>query len=117
MKASKYPFEICGCPLHFWYSTPSKSSDRTTSDFNLLTAARSQDRIDVVIRFSLFGGDAIGLSIAIYYRASKSYVPTLNLATYHRILLVMVPCGDYASEQDFEQNGRFGGLLHPLNPI
>jgi hypothetical protein len=29
----------------------------------------------------------------------------------------MVPCWDYASEQDFEPNRRFGGFLLLLNPV
>jgi hypothetical protein len=61
--------------------TPSQISDRTTPDFNLLTVARSQDRIDVVIWSSLFRGDVAGLSIAILYGASKSDAPTRNLIT------------------------------------
>jgi hypothetical protein len=89
MKASKYPLEIWGCPLSFWYSTLSQISDQTAPDFNLLTAARSQDRIDVVIWSSLFGGDVARLSVAIRYGVSKSYAPTRNLATYHEILFVM----------------------------
>jgi hypothetical protein len=52
MRASKYPLEICGCPLHLFYLTPRKISDPTALDFNLLTVARSQDRIDVIISFS-----------------------------------------------------------------
>jgi hypothetical protein len=81
MNTSKYPLEICGCRLPFWYSTPRKISDQTTPDFNLLTAARSQDQIDVIIWSSLFGGDVAGLSVAIRYRASKSNAPTCNLVT------------------------------------
>jgi hypothetical protein len=81
MNASKYLLEICGCPLPFWYLTPSQISDRTAPDFNLLTAAHSQDRIDVVIWSSLFGGDVAGLSVAVRYRASKSEAPTHNLIT------------------------------------
>jgi hypothetical protein len=52
----------------------------------------------------LFGGDAAGLSVAICYGASKSYAPTRNLATYHRVLFVMAFCCDYVSEQNFELN-------------
>jgi hypothetical protein len=48
---------------------------------NLLTAARSQGRIDVVIIFLLFGGDVVGLSVAIPYGTSKRYAPTRNLIT------------------------------------
>jgi hypothetical protein len=81
MLASKYPLESCGCPLPFWYSTLSQISEGTTPDLNLLTAARSQGRIDVIIGFSLFGGDAVGMGIAIRYGASKSYTPTHNLVT------------------------------------
>jgi hypothetical protein len=104
MKASKYPLESCGCPLPFWYSTLSQISNRTAPDFNLLIAARSQGRIDVVIRFFLFGGNAARLSVAICYRAPKSYAPTHNLATYHRTLFVMAFCCAYVSEQNFELN-------------
>jgi hypothetical protein len=50
MKATKYPLEICGCPLHFWYSTLSQISDRTTPDLNLLAAAPSQGRFNVDAR-------------------------------------------------------------------
>jgi hypothetical protein len=78
MRASKYPLEICGSPLPFWYLTLSQISDQTTPDFNLLTAARSQDRIDVVIWSSLFGGDVARLSVTICYRVSKSDAPTRN---------------------------------------
>jgi hypothetical protein len=81
MNASKYPLESCRCPLPFWYSTPSQISYWAAPDFNLLTAARSQDRIDVVIWTSLFGGDVVGLSVAIRYRASKSDAPIHNLVT------------------------------------
>jgi hypothetical protein len=49
----------------------SQVSKGTVPDFNLLTAARSQDQSDVIIGFFLFGGDAIGLSVAIRYGASK----------------------------------------------
>jgi hypothetical protein len=54
---------------------------KIASDFNLLTVARSQDRIIVVIRFFLFGGDVAGLSVAICYGDSKCYEPTHNLVT------------------------------------
>jgi hypothetical protein len=47
-------------------------SDGTASVFNFLFADRSQDRIDVVIGFFLFGDDAVGVNVA-----------TRNLATYH----------------------------------
>jgi hypothetical protein len=83
MRASKYPLESCGCPLPFWYLTLHQISEGTEPDLNLLTAAHSQGRIDVVIRFFLFGGDVVGLSIAIRYGSSKSYAPTHNLVTYH----------------------------------
>jgi hypothetical protein len=79
MRASKYPLESCGSPLPFWYLTLSQISDQTAPDFNLLTTSHSQDQINVVIRFLLFGGDAVGLSIAICYGASKHYAPTCNL--------------------------------------
>jgi hypothetical protein len=59
----------------------------------------------------MFGGDATGLSIAIYYGASKIYAPTHNLATYYRILFEMASCCDYASEQDFEPNRLYGRFL------
>jgi hypothetical protein len=81
MRSSKYPLERCGYTLPFWYLTPSQISDQTAPDFNLLTDARSQDLIDLVIGFFLFGGDAVGLSIATRYGASKSYAPTHNLVT------------------------------------
>jgi hypothetical protein len=81
MQVSKYPLERCGHPLPFWYLTPSQISDRTGPDFNLLAAACSQNRIDVVIWSSLFGGDIDGLSVAILYGASKSDAPTRNLIT------------------------------------
>jgi hypothetical protein len=58
---------------------PNQISDRTAPDFNLLAAACSQDCIDIVIRFFLFGGDIVGLSIAILYGASKCYAPMRNL--------------------------------------
>jgi hypothetical protein len=85
-------------------------------DFNLLTAARSQDRINVVIEFFLFGGDTIGLSVETCYRASKSDAPTRNLATYHQILFVMAFCCDYVYEPDLEPNchlADFSSLLPP----
>jgi hypothetical protein len=81
MRASKYPLESGGCPLPFWYSILYQISEKIASDFNLLTVARSQDRIIVVIRFFLFGGDAAGLSVAICYGDSKCYEPTHNLVT------------------------------------
>jgi hypothetical protein len=81
MNASKYPLERCGCPLPFWYSTLSHISDQTAPYFNLLTTARSQDQIDIVIWSSLFGGDVAGLSVAIHYIASKSDAPSRNLVT------------------------------------
>jgi hypothetical protein len=81
MKASKYPFKIWWSPLPFWYSTLGQSSDITAPDFNLLTAARSQDRIDVIIGLFQFGGDVIGLSVVTCYGASKTYAPTHNLIT------------------------------------
>jgi hypothetical protein len=56
-------------------------SEGTASYFNFLTTACSQDRIDVVIGFFLFGGDTIGLSVAIRYGSSKSYASTHNLVT------------------------------------
>jgi hypothetical protein len=73
--------ESYGCHLPFWYSTPSQILDLTAPDFNLLTAARSQDRIDVIICSFLFGGHVAGLSIAIRYGASKRDTPTHNLIT------------------------------------
>jgi hypothetical protein len=81
MRASKYPLESCGCPLPFWHSTPCQISDWIAQDFNLLTAARSQDWMDVVIRISLFRGDAFGLILATRYGAFKHYAPTHNLIT------------------------------------
>jgi hypothetical protein len=80
---------------------------------NLLTAARSQGRIDVVIRFFLFRGDAVGLGVTIRYEASKSYAPTRNLAAYHRILFVMAFCCDYVSEQNFEPNCLYDRFSFP----
>jgi hypothetical protein len=56
----------------------------------------------------LFGGDAAGWSVAIRYGDSKSYAPTHNLATYHRVLFVMTFCCDYVSEQNFEPNHLYG---------
>jgi hypothetical protein len=44
--------QISGCPLPFWYSILNQILEGTAPDSNLLTAARSQDRIDVVIGFS-----------------------------------------------------------------
>jgi hypothetical protein len=88
--------------------TLSQISDQTAPDFNLLTAASSQDRIDVVIWSSLFGGDVAGLSIAIHYGVSKSYAPNHNLATYHRVLFVMAFYGDYVSEQNLEPDCLYG---------
>jgi hypothetical protein len=52
-----------------------------------------------------------------HYGASKCYEPTHNLVTYHRILLVMVPCCDYMSVQNFEANCHFVRFLLPLNPV
>jgi hypothetical protein len=111
MKASKYLLERCGCSIPFWYLTLSMISEGTTPYLNLLTATCSQGRIGIVIRFFLFGGDVVRLSIAICYGASKSYAPTHNLTTYHQILIVMVPCCDYVSEQDFEPNCLYGKFL------
>jgi hypothetical protein len=37
--------------------------------------------MDVVIRFSLFGGDAIGSSVVTHYGVSKCYAPSSNLVT------------------------------------
>jgi hypothetical protein len=111
MKASKYPSERGGCPLTFLYSTLSQISEGTAPDLNLLTATHSQGRIDVIIGFFLFGGDVVGLSIAIPYGTSKSYAPTHNLVTYHRILFVMAFCCDYVSEQNFEPNCIYGRFL------
>jgi hypothetical protein len=113
MRTGKYPLEILGCPLPFWYSTLRLISEGTVPDLNLLTAARSQGRIDVVIRFFLLGADAVALSIAIRYGASKRYAPTHNLATYHRILFVMALCCDYVSEQNFEPNCLYSRFLFP----
>jgi hypothetical protein len=56
----------------------------------------------------LFRGDAAGLNVAIHYRASKSYAPTHNLATYHRVLFAIAFCCDYVSEQNFEPNCLYG---------
>jgi hypothetical protein len=81
MWASKYPLERWGSPLPFLYSTLSQISDRTAPDFNYLTAAGSQEWIDVVIRFFLFRGDVVLLSIATHYGACKRYSPTHNLVT------------------------------------
>jgi hypothetical protein len=81
MNTSKYPLEICWCPLPFWYSTPSHILDQTTPYFNLLAAARTQGRIDVIIWSSLFGGDVAGLSIAIRYGTFQSDASTRNLVT------------------------------------
>jgi hypothetical protein len=39
--------------------TPGQILDGTTSDLNFLTAARSQERIDVVIRLFLSGRDVL----------------------------------------------------------
>jgi hypothetical protein len=60
-------------------------------------------------------GDAVGLSVAICYGASKSYAPTRNLATYHQIFLVMVPYCDYVFKQNFEPNYLYGRFLFPSN--
>jgi hypothetical protein len=95
----------------FLVLTLSQISEGTTPDLNLLTAAHNQDRIDVVIGFFLFGGDAVGLSVAICYGAFKSYAPTCNLATYHQIFFVMTFCCDYISEQNFEPNCLYGRFL------
>jgi hypothetical protein len=81
MRASKYPLESCGCPLTFWYSTPSQASDRIAPDFNLLTVARGQGRGDVVTGLSLFRGDAVGLSVVTHYIVFKHCAPTRNLVT------------------------------------
>jgi hypothetical protein len=84
MNASKYLLERCGCPLPLWYLTPNQISDQTAPDFNLLTAARSQDRIDVVIWTSLFGGDVTGLSVAIHYGAAHRVSSQLACSSYGR---------------------------------
>jgi hypothetical protein len=55
--------------------------DETAPAFNLLAAARTQDRIDVIIWSSLFGGDVAGLSVAIRYGTFQSDAPTRNLVT------------------------------------
>jgi hypothetical protein len=61
----------------------------------------------------LFGGVVVGLSVATRYRASRINAPTLNLATYHRILYMMVPGCDYTFEQDLEPSCLFDGFLLP----
>jgi hypothetical protein len=76
MRSSKYLLERRGCLLAFWYSTLSQISEETASDLNLPTAARSQVRIDVIIGFFMFGGNAAGLSVAIRSGASRIYAPT-----------------------------------------
>jgi hypothetical protein len=76
---SKYPLESCGCPLPFWYRTLSQRSEGTAPYLNLLTVAHNQDRMDVVAGFSLFGGHAVGSSLATHYGAFKCYAPTRNL--------------------------------------
>jgi hypothetical protein len=81
MRASKYLLERCGCPLPFLYLTLSQISDLAAPDFNLMTAACSQYRIDIIIWSSLFGGDVAGLNVAIRYGASKNDDPTRNLVT------------------------------------
>jgi hypothetical protein len=55
----------------------------------------------------LFGGDAAGLNVAIRYGVSKSYAPTRNLATYHRVLFAIAFCCDYVSKQNFEPNNHY----------
>jgi hypothetical protein len=99
----------------FLVSTLHQISEGAAPDLNLLTADRSQGRIDVVIRFFLFRGDVVGLSRVIHYGTSKTYAPTRNLATYHRILFVMAFCCGYVSEQNFESNCLYGRFLFPLN--
>jgi hypothetical protein len=79
MRESKYLLESSESPLPFWYATLSQISDRTAPNFNFLTPARSQGRIDVVIGFSQFGGYVVGLSVTTHYGASKCYAPTHNL--------------------------------------
>jgi hypothetical protein len=97
--------------------TLSQILDRTTPYWDFLTAARSQDRIDIFIGFFLFGSDVVGLSVATCYGASKSYAPTHTLITTIESPFVMVPGWDYAFEQDFEPNCHFGGFLLPLNHV
>jgi hypothetical protein len=63
----------------------------------------------------LLGGDVVELSIATCYGAFKSYAPTRNLATYHRILFVIVFCCDYVSEQIFLNQIAFMADFFPSN--
>jgi hypothetical protein len=67
MNASKYPLEICGCPLPFLYLTLTQ-----ISIYWLLLAVKTE-------LTTLF--DVAGLSVAIHYGASKSDTPTHNLVT------------------------------------
>jgi hypothetical protein len=53
------------------------------------------------------------MSVAIRYRASKSYAPTRNLVTYHQILFMMVFCCGYIFKQNFEPNSLYGRFLFP----
>jgi hypothetical protein len=97
MRSSKYPLEICGCTLPFWYSTLHQISEGTAPDLNLLTAARSQGRIDVVIKFFLFGGDAVGLSVAICYGVPKAMhllvilQPTIESSLWCLFVVITLP--------------------------
>jgi hypothetical protein len=80
----------------------SQADFRLNSIIFQLTDCCMQSRLNCHhYQFFLFGGDATGLSIAIRYGDSKSYGPTRNLATYHRVLFTMAFCCDYVSEQFF----------------
>jgi hypothetical protein len=63
----------------------------------------------------MFGGNVAGLSVVIHNEASKSYAPTHNLITYHRILFVMAFWCEYSSEQVLEPNCLYGRFLFPSN--
>jgi hypothetical protein len=78
MKASKYPLEICGCPLPFWDSTQSDFR-RNSTRFEFTDCCMHSGPNWHRYRIALFGGDVAGLSVAPHYGASKCYGPTRNL--------------------------------------
>jgi hypothetical protein len=59
----------------------------------------------------LLGGVIVGLSVATRYGDSKINAPISNLTSYHRILCVMVPSCDHASERDLEPSCLMADFL------
>jgi hypothetical protein len=72
---------VCRTPRRPLRQTLSQILDQTMPDFNFLTAARSQDQIDVITKFSMFGGDAVGFSVVTRHMLYKCYAPARNLVT------------------------------------